>query len=82
MWGPLQGGDERALALAAPSPFGLAVMSSDRIWEPVGLGYHAGMSGARGGSAGPGHGSDPDEEALQRRVPYTFFRLRTPTTVL
>jgi len=27
-----------------------------------------GMSGAPGGSAGSGHGSDPDEEALQRRI--------------
>jgi len=26
------------------------------------------MSGAPGGSAGSGHGSDPDEEALQRRI--------------
>ncbi len=34
----------------------------------VGLGYHAGMSGAPGGSAGSGHGSDPDEEALLRRI--------------
>src|SRR5712691_182455 len=43
-------------------------MSSDRTREYVGLGYHAGMSGAPGGSAGSGHGSDPDEEALQRRI--------------
>src|ERR1700737_2302696 len=27
-----------------------------------------GMSGPPGGSAGAGHGSDPDEEALQRRI--------------
>ena len=26
------------------------------------------MSGAPGGSAGSGHGSDPDEEALLRRI--------------
>src|SRR6266571_2688335 len=33
----------------------------------IGLGYHADMR-APGGSVGSGHGSDPDEEALQRRI--------------
>jgi hypothetical protein len=42
--------------------------SATETREHVGLGYHAGMSGATGGSAGSGHGSDPDEEALQRRI--------------
>jgi hypothetical protein len=35
---------------------------------PVDLGYHAGMGKAPGGSAGSGHGSDPDEDALLRRI--------------
>ena len=48
-------------------PFGQqpGVVTTRRL---VGLGYHAGMSGAPGGSAGSGHGSDPDEEALLRRI--------------
>ena len=33
-----------------------------------GVGYHAGVSGAPGGSAGSGHGSDPEEDALLRRI--------------
>ena len=44
------------------------VAFGDGVKGHVGLGYHADTSGGPAGSAGSGHGSDPDEEALLRRI--------------